>query len=76
MTSFIWCYRKDANDMADQAVTTEKGFQLKVLGGLGLAIIVIMGISLSFLETTTLFSAGILLLAAMLIAIAYLALDL
>ena len=40
--------------MADAAVVTDKSLQLKVLGGLALVSIVLMGTVQLFLQTTTL----------------------
>ena len=62
--------------MADAVVVTDKSLQLKVLGGLALVSIVLMGTVQLFLQTTTLRYASIALLGAVLLLIAYLAIDL
>ena len=62
--------------MAQSNVQTDKGLQLKVLGGIGLAVIVMVAAVLLFLETTTIITAIIVLLIAILLTIAYLVIGL
>ena len=62
--------------MAESATRTDKRFQLTVLGILALAATVMMGAMSIILETDTIRNAGLLLLAFILITIAYLAVDL
>lgn len=62
--------------MAEAAVVTDKSLQLKVLGGLAVASIVLMGSVQLFLETTTFRYASFALLGAVLLLIIYLAVDL
>lgn len=76
MASFISRACKPANDMGDAAVRTEKGLQLKVLGGIAALAVVMVLIVLLFLETTTISYAIILVLLALLGTIGYLAVEL
>lgn len=62
--------------MSETGARTDKGFQRTVLGGLGLAIIVIFGIVLFILETTAITTAAFLLLTAMVLTILALLVDL
>lgn len=76
MVSFIPGDPEPPADMADASVRTDKGLQLKVLGGIGVLATLMMVIGVSYLETTQLTTAALLVLASMLITIAYLAIDL
>ena len=62
--------------MADAAVVTDKSLQLKVLGGLAVISIALMGGVQLFLQTSTLRYASLSLLGAVLLLIVYLAIDL
>lgn len=62
--------------MVDTPVRTDKSFQLKVMGALALAALVIFGIVLSQLEANTIRTAAIVVLAGMLIAIGILSIEL
>ena len=62
--------------MTEDAVVTDKGLQLKVLAGLALGVVLMIGTVQLFLETSTLRNASMILAIAMLIVIGYLAIDL
>lgn len=62
--------------MSETAARTDKRFQRMVLGGIGLAVIVIFGTALAVLETSTIAAAAATLALAMLITIGFLAVEL
>ena len=62
--------------MSNAAETTNKQFQMAVLGGLAAGIIILFGGVQLFLVTSTIQTAAFVLMLGMLLAIAYIALDL
>lgn len=76
MASFILHHAERPFTMADGAVVTDKSHQLKVLGGLALASIVLIGTAQLFLQTPTLQYASLAVLGGVLVLIAYLAIEL
>ena len=62
--------------MADAAVRTDKGLQLKILGGIGILATLMVTAMLMFLETSTISYALILVLLSLLGTITILAIDL
>ena len=57
-------------------VRTGKGFQVAVMGGLAIAIAVIFGISIAFLETSTIITAATLLAVGLVLLSIYLLVEL
>lgn len=76
MASFISRPCKDEFNMADAAVRTDKGLQLKILGGIGILATLMVTAMLMFLETSTISYALILVLLSLLGTITILAIDL
>lgn len=57
-------------------VRTGKGFQAAVIGGLAIGIAVLFGISITFLETTTIITAAGLVAAGLILLSLYLLVEL
>lgn len=76
MGPFIWTTIQPPIDMADSAVRTDKRYQLTILGGLALAVVILFGGVQVFLTTTTLQTASLAVMAGFLIALGFLALEL
>lgn len=62
--------------MAEAAVITDKSLQLKVLAGIAIGAIALLGGVQLFLQTSTLRFASLALLGAVLLLVVYLAIDL